>query len=73
MTPQGSEVRATRTRLGYSCRAFAELLGYGADSRIREIETGRRFMSGPAAKLFWLVDADENVVKLLEEMRPASK
>jgi DNA-binding transcriptional regulator YiaG len=49
MTP--AEIRAARLSLGLTPEQAAPLLGYGARSRISEIETGARNPSAAAARL----------------------
>lgn len=56
--PTQDDIKAARRKLGQSQAQFAETMGYGQKSRIAELESGRRIMSGPAAKLFWLLDGE---------------
>lgn len=49
MTP--AEIRTARQSLGLTQAQFALLLGYGAKSRIAELENGARAPSGAVVRL----------------------
>lgn len=64
MTP--AEITALREQLGLLQAEFALISGYGAASRISEIERGVRQPSGPAIRLFRLLRAHP---ELVDELR----
>lgn len=60
MTP--AEITALRTHLGLDQAEMAAVSGYGAASRISELERGVRQPSGPAIRLFRLLRAHPDLV-----------
>lgn len=59
--PTSDEVKEGRKALGLSQQQMADLMGYGAKSRIYEIEGDRKSMSGPAAVLFRIMTGETTV------------
>ena len=59
--PTPTEIKEARKGLKLSQQQMADLMGYGAKSRIYELESGRKSMSGPAVKWFRAVVGDTTV------------
>ena len=54
-TPE--KIKDLRARLGMTQGEFAEAMGYGSNTRVSELENGRREPSGPASRLLDHLDA----------------